>query len=68
MLCDLSVIFPLAAGAGKQLETKESEARLVEVIPCIRLTENEKKKGKNLKQDEAESDTHGNALCVLKHR
>lgn len=42
----MSVIFPLAAGTGKELETKESEARLVEGIPCIRLTENEKKKEK----------------------
>lgn len=40
----LSEIFPLAAGTGKQLETKESEARLVEeVTPFIRPIETGKK-------------------------
>lgn len=66
----MSEIFPLAAGTGKQLETKESEARLVEeVTPFIRPIETGKngKKPNQNKQVEAESDRHGNASCALKH-
>lgn len=53
----MSEIFPLVAGTGKQLETKESEARLVEgLTPSIRPTETGKKWEKKPKQAEAESD------------
>lgn len=63
----MSEIFPLVAGIRKQLEMKESEARLVqEVIPFIRPTETGKME-KKPKQAETEADRPEKASCALKH-
>lgn len=67
----MSEIFSLIAGIRKQLDMKDSEARLVEQItPFIRLTiwKTGKKMDKNPKQAETEADRPEKASGALKHR